>query len=525
MRADIRTNPEPVSGAAISGRSRLFRRLVVHSSAPQRPAEKPAAVRNGRPTLRFTVALATIALAAAQTTTVPETKQPGEINLLVGRGQLLRFDRDLTKLAVAEDKIADAVVITPREVMVNAKTSGRTTVIVWLGDEPQQYNVNVSTDTSDFDDFKKSIQAISANGTINVAGHGETIVLTGSVKSADESKRAAGLAQTRAKTVINLLQVPPAPEPRQILLQVKFAAIDRVALQQIGFNLFSRNGTMLGETSTEQFQSPRFSQLQFQNGNFSNSTVNFADLLNLFVYRPDLNIGATIKALQNQNLLQILAEPNLVTLEGKEASFLAGGSFPFPILTTTSTGGATSPVITVQFKPFGVQLTFTPTVTSSGAIDLKVSPEVSALDFANAVTLQGFTIPALSQRKADTEVVLREGESFAIAGLIDNRVIKEVAKMPGLGNIPVLGWLFKSRMTQKSTDELLVVVTPHFVKPLTPDEKAKLPEFPETFLPAVVQEQKGKSGKKGPTPTSQVQSAPDPKKAQFVGPRGYEEPK
>src|SRR5262249_9102270 len=274
--------------------------------------------------------------------------------------------------------------------------------------------------------------------------------------------------------------------------------------------------------TTEQFQSPRFSQLQFQNGNFSNSTVNFADLLNLFVYRPDLNIAATIKALQNQNLLQILAEPTLVTLENKEATSLPAGQFPVP--PTTAPGGADCPVITVQFKPFGGQLTFPPTILPSGAIDLKVAPEVSALDFANAVTLQGFTIPALSQRKADTEVVLREGESFAIAGLIDNRVIKEVAKMPGLGNIPVLGWFFKSRMTQNSTDKLLVVVTPHFVRPLSPSEKAKLPDFEETFLPTVQEQQKAKQGKKG-TPTSQAQPAPDPSKAQFVGPRGYEEPK
>jgi pilus assembly protein CpaC len=474
--------------------------------------------------VRLTAALVLIELAAAQTTT-PETRQPREIPLLTGRGELLRFDKDLTKVAVAEPKIADAVVISPREVMVNGKSAGRTTVVIWQGDdEPRQFNVNVSADTSEFDDFRKSIQASAPGGSINVAGHGETIVLTGSVKSTEESKRAAGMAQTRAKTVINLLQVPPPPEPRQILLQVKFAAIDRVALSQVGFNLFSRNGTMLGETSTEQFQSPRFSQLQYQNGNFSNSTVNFADLLNLFVYRPDLNIGATIKALQNQNLLQILAEPNLVTLEGKEASFLAGGSFPYPILTTTSTGGATSPVITVQFKPFGVQLTFTPTILSSGAIDLKVSPEVSALDYANAVTLQGFTIPALSQRKADTEVVLREGESFAIAGLIDNRVIKELAKFPALGNVPILGWLFKSRSQQKSTDELLVVVTPHFVKPIPADEKAKLPDFEEAFLPTLADQKAKHGGKKGAA-TAQPQPPPDPKKAQFVGPRGYEEPK
>ena len=167
--------------------------------------------------------------------------------------------------------------------------------------------------------------------------------------------------------------------------------------------------------------------------------MNFSDLLNLFAFRPDLNFGATIKALQEKNLLQILAEPNLITLEGKDASFLAGGQFPYPTITTTPTGGATAPVITVQFKPFGVKLDFTPTVTPQGSIDLKVAPEVSSLDYANAVTLQGFTIPALSQRRAETEVVLKDGESFAIAGLIDNRVIEVMDKVPGLGNLPILG--------------------------------------------------------------------------------------
>jgi pilus assembly protein CpaC len=214
----------------------------------------------------------------------------------------------------------------------------------------------------------------------------------------------------------------------------------------------------------------------------------------------------------------MLAEPNLITLEGKEASFLAGGSFPFPVLTSTPSGGSTAPVITVQFKPYGVQLTFTPTVTNTGAINLKVAPEVSSLDFTNAVTLQGFLIPALAQRKAETEVVLKDGESFAIAGLINNNVIKEIAKVKYLGDIPVLGYFFKSVSTQKSTDELLVVVTPHFVKPLTQDERAKLPDFPDTFLPTVKQEQeKKKKNKKDDTPAT-------PDQAEFTGPRGYQEP-
>lgn len=441
------------------------------------------------------------------------------LSLIVGRGELMQYAGEIKQVAASEPKIADVVVISPHEVMINAKGPGRTTVVVWeTGVAPVRYEVDVLADNYDFDLFRTQLHTEFPGSHIEVTGKGETLVLTGDVVSTAESKRAAGLAQTRAKNIINLLKAPPEPELRQILLEVKFASIDRTALRQIGFNLFSRNGKLLGESSTEQFASPRFSQLQYQNGAFSNSTVNFADLLNLFVYRPDLNIGATIKALQQQNLLQILAEPNLIAVEGKEASFLAGGSFPFPVLTTTSTGGSTAPVITVQFKPFGVQLDFTPTVTPTGAIDLKVSPEVSSLDYANAVTLQGYLIPAISQRRADTEVILREGESFAIAGLIDNRVTREADRLIGLGNIPILGNLFRTRSTQKTTDELLVVITPHFVRALTADEKAKLPDFVEPFQKTVEEDKAAGPHKK----KSKKDAAPAP---EFVGPRGYQEPK
>jgi len=235
--------------------------------------------------------------------------------------------------------------------------------------------------------------------------------------------------------------------------------------------------------------------------------------LNLFVFRPDLNLGATIRALQAKNLLQILAEPNLICVEGKDASFLAGGQFPFPTLTATTTGGAISPVITVQFKKFGVQLDFTPTITPNGSINLKVAPEVSSLDFQNAVSLQGFTIPALSTRRAETEVILKDGESFAIAGLIDNRVTQLVNKVPGLGDIPILGQLFRSRSTNKSTEELLVVITPHLVRPLAPGDNANLPDILEPWLPSIAEQQAAKDKKKA-----------GPKQPEFVGPRGHQEP-
>jgi len=464
---------------------------------------------------RLALAAVCAALCFAQTTK-PQTH---EITLLEGRGELLTFGRDVTKVAISEPKVADAVVISPREVMINAKALGRATLMVWeTGSDPARWEIQVTKDSSDWDTFVKSFTD-AAGSPISVTGTGDTIVLTGTVKTADDSKRLAGMAQTRAKTVINLLQAPPPPELRQVLLQVKFAAIDRAALTQIGFNLFSTNDKMLGSVGTQQYPAARFSPLQVQGGGVSGNTVNFSDLLNLFAFRPDLNIGATIKALQEHNLLQMLAEPNLITVEGKDASFLAGGSFPYPTITTTPTGGATAPVITVQFKPFGVKLDFTPTITPNGSIDLKVAPEVSSLDYANAVTLQGYVIPALSQRRAETEVILKDGESFAIAGLIDNRVIETMDRVPGLGDVPILGRIFRSRSTQKSTDELLVVVTPHFVKPISPEEKIAMPAMPVTFLPTVPEStKKGKTSKK----TGGKGSGTEP---EFVGPRGQQIPK
>lgn len=463
--------------------------------------------------LRFEAILWMLAGAAAVAQTLP----PRPINLIVGRGELLQFERDLQRVAVSEPKIADAIVVSPREVMVNAKGAGKATLVVWVQEGlPARFDVNVAQDKTALEDAHKNLRA-KLGDQISLVGSDETIVLYGSVKTEEEAKRAEGLAATGAKRVINLIRTEPPPDPRQILLQVRFASVNRNNLAEIGFNYFSRNPKLLGGVSTQQFPSPRFSQLEFQDQNFQNSSVNFSDLLNIFIFRPDLNIGATLKALQSRNLLQILAEPNLITLEGKEASFLAGGSFPFPTLQATPTGGSIAPVITVQFKPFGVQLNFTPTVTASGAIHLKVAPEVSALDFSNALTIQGFLIPALSQRKAETEVLLKDGESFAIAGLIDNRVLQTLERVRGLGDLPIIGQLFRSRSVRKSNDELLVVVTPRFVKPLPPGEEVKLPDIQESYLPTIQQE-RDKKNKKNPPKN------PPPQSPAFVGATGHQAP-
>jgi pilus assembly protein CpaC len=441
------------------------------------------------------------------------------ISLLEGTGELLHFDRDIERLAISEPKISDAVVVSTHDVMVNAKGPGQTTLIVWeTGAAPVRYDIKVTKDPMEAEAMRTSLGAELKAGVadtgIEFDGNAESIVLSGKVANADQFKRAEAIASLHTKKVVNLLKMG---DPRQILLQVKFASVDRTALSQFGFNLLSRNGTLLGATSTQQFEAPLFSQLQ-QTGDLSSTPINLTNLLNLFVFRPDLNIGATIQALQQQNLAQILAEPNLIVVEGSDASFLAGGEFPFPTINATPTTGSIAPVITVQFKKFGVQLDFRPIVTPTGAIRLQVKPEVSSLDYTNGVTLDGFLIPAISTRVAETEVVLRDGESFAIAGLIDNRVTQVLSKIKGLGDVPIIGQLFRSRSTQKTADELMVVVTASFVKPVLPGEPIRLPQIVTPFLPPAVPENSKKKGK-GKDPKA------DAKKPEFVGARGYELPK
>jgi pilus assembly protein CpaC len=467
--------------------------------------------------MRFFLVAFLSALASAQD---PVTVR--SMSLVTGRGELLQFGRDVGRVVISEPKIADAIIVSPRDVMVTGKGAGHTTLVVWENDSaPVRYDISVVTDTSEHDALYKNLLGELKNAmpqtTIAFSGNAESLVLTGNASSS-ESQRAQAIAASYTKKVVNLIQTP---DPKQILLQVKFASVDREALNQVGVNLFSTNRTMLGATSTQQFQQPLFSQLQFQNGQFQGTNVNLSNLLNLFLFRPDLDIGATVEAMEQKNLLQILAEPNLIVLEGSEASFLAGGEFPYPTITSTPTTAGTSPVVTVQFRKFGVQLNFTPTLTASGAIQLKVKPEVSALDYNNAVTLNGFVIPALSSRVAETEVVLKDGESFAIAGLIDNRVTQVATRLKFLGDIPILGQLFRSNATKKSADELLVVVTPRFVKPLVPGDKAALPDLVIPYLPTVAEQQAAKDAKK----KDATKDKDKKDKPEFVGPRGHEVPR
>src|SRR5262249_15112465 len=204
-----------------------------------------------------------------------------------------------------------------------------------------------------------------------------------------------------------------------------------------------------------------------------------SDAVNLLFFRPDIKLAVALKALESKRLLETLAEPKLMTTNGKPAAFVAGGEFPFPMVQ----GGSGVGAVSIMFREFGIRINFLPKVTPRGTIQLQVTPEVSALDYANALTFSGYTIPALNTRRVQTEVELETGQSFAIAGLLDNRLTDTLTKVPGLANIPLLGKLFQSKSVQRNNSELLVIVTPEVVRPIEAGKPVPMLNYPQGFMP------------------------------------------
>lgn len=419
-----------------------------------------------------------------------ESEGPQSLHLLAGRSLVITSPTRIKRVSLADPSIAEAIVVSPYQVLVNGKVPGGVSLLIWdESDQSQAFEVSVDLDILG---LSQKIHEVFPTEDVHIDTSRDVVILSGKVSSEAVADKILEVVKGAATKVTSMMEVPVAP-PSEILLQVRFAEIDRQTVNSFGANLISLpNAKNIGTVSTQQFAPPSLRSLtsSTDTGTGSSSistTFNLSDLLNVFLFRPDINLAATIKALQQKNLLQILAEPNLLTQSGKEASFLAGGEFPYPVPQTAGGGGLTT--ITIQFKEFGVRLNFIPTLNPDGRIHLKVKPEVSSLDFSNALTLQGFTVPALSTRRVESEMDLMDGQSFAIAGLVDNRVTEQLSKIPWIGDIPVLGKLFQSHAYTKSKNELLVLVTPRIVHPLTGDkvppaaEFPKNPEFPVPFLP------------------------------------------
>jgi len=418
--------------------------------------------------------------AGTQTTTLPAQSQPqgsAPLRVMVGKSLLINTTERLKRVSGTDSTIASLTVITPTQILVHGKAPGEISLLIWDElERSRSFDLRVDVDVSA---CAEEEHRVFPDEQITVTPSRAAVVLSGHVSTEDVAKRAGELASAYSPKVVNVLTFGPVGA-QEVLLQVKFAEVDRTALTQMGINFISTGGAnTLGTITTGQYGG--FGPQTLTPGSSSTSgtttpATTLSNVLNLFLFRPDINFGAVIEALENKSLLQILAEPNLIAVNGKEASFLAGGQFPFPIVQP----GAGFTAVTISFKEFGVRLQFTPVIMPNGNIHLKVAPEVSTLDFANALTISGFTVPALSTRKAETEFELQDGQSFVIAGLMDNRVTDIYNKIPGLGDIPILGNFFRSKSLQKSNSELMVLCTVRRISPNT--ESPAPPKNPRPFL-------------------------------------------
>lgn len=414
----------------------------------------------------------------------PESQGSAPLRVLVGKSILINTTERIKRVSVTDSAIADPIVVAPTQILVHGRSAGEVSLLIWDElDRSRSFDLRVDVDVSAAAEEEK---AVFPDEQINVTPSRSAIVLSGHVSTEDVSKRAGMIAEAYSKNVVNVLTFGPVGA-QEVLLEVKFAEVDRAAVVQLGAEyLLPNSGHTTGTLTTGQFGglsvSTSSTTTSTAGGTTTTSTsgtaptINLSNALNLFLFRSDINFGVVIEALQQKNLLQILAEPNLIAVNGKEASFLAGGQFPFPIVQP----GQGFAAVTISFKDFGVKLQFTPVIMPNGNIHLKVAPEVSTLDFTNALTISGFTVPALSTRRAETEFELQDGQSFVIAGLLDNRVTDLYNKIPGLGDIPILGNLFRSRNLQKQKTELMVLCTVHRISPST--QAPAGPNYPQPFM-------------------------------------------
>jgi pilus assembly protein CpaC len=417
------------------------------------------------------------------------TDDANAVRLIVGRSTLVDIGQPISRVSLTKADVADALVTSPNQLLVHGKVPGAISMFVWnRGGDVKRYEIVVERD---LEALNEQFRSLFPGENIQAHSNGKAVVLSGNVSRKEVTEKAIAVAAgyvEKKEDVVTLLQAQAGPPAQQVMLRVRFAEVSRSAISELGASFFtSPTGieNTLGRIATPQAPGPTYSELQWSkaSSDFGSSVtsasgkINFGDFLNLFFFSQKYDIGVLIRAMQQRGLFQSLAEPNLVAESGKEASFLAGGEFPVPV----AQGSGANLAVSVQFKEFGVRLNFTPTINGD-RVHLKVRPEVSTLDFANAVVLSGFRIPALSTRRTETEIELRNGQTFAIAGLLNNQMQSTMQKIPGIGDIPILGYLFRSKVAQKDQTELVVMITPEILSTDSPGVTDKLPRTPDTFM-------------------------------------------
>ena len=418
----------------------------------------------------FIVVLVTILLCAVplfaqeQTTNASfstGTKEAIPVNVLVGQSRVITFDSPIERFSVSNPEIAEAVLVSSNQVVVNGKAFGQVNFIAWEKGTGRfiVFDVYVRTNLSLID---SQIRALFPKDDIRLSQANGSVVISGTVSDLRIAAQADAVIQAAGFKTVNLLE-SPVKDLRQVQLLVRVAEVNRTKMRELGSAYAYQASPGVGGFAT---------------GGGPGSVTGVADGilsgafsgLNLLVLGG--NLTTMIRAMQTQGALRALAEPNLIAMDGQQASFLAGGEYPVPIV-QGGTGGSTT--VSIVFKEYGVRLNFKPTIIDEDHIRLELEPEVSTLDFANGVKFDGFLVPGLRTRRAHTGVELRDGQSFALAGLLDNSETKSLSKVPGLGDIPILGNLFKSTQFQKNESELMFIVTAQMVKPVNRDDLPAIP--------------------------------------------------
>ncbi len=376
-----------------------------------------------------------------------------KLDMVIGKSILVTTSERIKRISIAAPEVADFVLLSPNEIYITGKAAGTTNITVWQDKKISSiYDLEVAYDVAG---FKQKLHDLLPGETeIRTIGTGGSITLMGKVSSTTYLSQALALAAAYAPKdkIVNQLQVGGI---HQVMLEVRVAEMSRTVTKRLGVNFSFVNGNDFGVSLLGGLSS-------FDNTGGSLGQT-FSDAITALLRFSSGNTTWTffIDALKENGLVKILAEPTLICQSGQTATFLAGGEFPYPI-----PQGGQNDNITIEFKPFGVMLLFTPTVLSEDRISISVAPEISELDFSTAQRFGGFLVPGLSKRTASTTVELADGQSFAIAGLLKETVKESISKFPLLGDIPILGALFRSSAFQKEETELIIIVTVHLVKPL-----------------------------------------------------------
>jgi pilus assembly protein CpaC len=388
------------------------------------------------------------------------------VNVLVGQSRVITFDRPLERFSVSNPEVAEAVLVSSSQAVVNGKAFGQVNFIAWEKGGTGRFiifDVYVRTNLSLID---SQIRALFPKDDIRLSQANGSVVLSGSVSDPLIAQQADAVVQAAGFKTVNMLSTP-VKDQVQVQLQVRVAEVSRSKMRELASTYAYQSQPGVGGSIGT--GSGPYTVGSISGGNILGSVAGSA--LNLFVMGG--NSYNFLHALKTQGALRSLAEPNLIAMNGQQASFLAGGEFPVPI--AQAGGSGTGSTVTIQWKEYGVRLNFKPTIIDEDHIRLEMEPEVSTLDFANGIKLEGFTIPALKARRARTGVELRDGQSFALAGLLDNSETQTLSKIPGIGDIPILGNLFKSKSFQKNETELMFIVTAQMVKPVNRDDLPQMP--------------------------------------------------